>query len=190
MDVQKMCHVCGQTGDKWDMRVLFSSYGQEHGIAERLSKLTGVEISLSNGIQNTSWFMIACTASCWCLFKQYSQLPCRVKHRLNLHVILLVTECACYWFRQSIIIVILWQRVNTALWFCKIMQFPATILIMNVWEGPGDKANNLIKLCMCISKCCGIYMYKGDVLMSFKFCTKVLNVPKDHQYVGLLLVYV
>ena len=44
MDIQKS-HFCGQAGDKRNMRALFSSYGQERSIAERLSKLSSVEIS-------------------------------------------------------------------------------------------------------------------------------------------------
>ena len=45
-----MCRVCGRAGDKRNMRGLFSSCGHERGIAERLSKLSGVEVCSSDGL--------------------------------------------------------------------------------------------------------------------------------------------
>ena len=81
MDVQK-CLICGQTRDKWNMKVLFSSCEQKRGFAERLSKLSGVEVSYKH-------MLIHCTASHWWLFKMlYPQLLCCVRYHLielNLH---------------------------------------------------------------------------------------------------------
>ena len=58
--VQK-CHICGQAGDKRNMRALLSSCGQEHGNPE----LKAVKLSCVKVSYKLILIMITCTGCSW-----------------------------------------------------------------------------------------------------------------------------